>query len=59
MMEMKGDAGRPLNIKPKLLIVPPALESAARKLVNSEYGTGGVTNEWKGTADLVVTPWIG
>lgn len=58
MMEMKGDAGRPLNIKPKLLIVPPALESAARKLVNSEYGTGGVTNEWKGTADLVVTPWI-
>ena len=55
---MKGDYGRPLGIMPKLLVVPPALESAGRKILNSEYGTGGVTNEWKGTAELLVVPWL-
>lgn len=55
---MKGDGGRPLGLVPNLLVVPPALESAARKIVNSEYGTGGITNEWKGTAELLVVPWL-
>lgn len=55
---MKGDYGRPLGLKPGLLVVPPALESAGRKLLNSEYATGGGTNEWKGTAELLVVPWL-
>lgn len=55
---MKGDHGLPLGIMPNLLVVPPALESAGRKILNSEYGTGGVTNEWKGTAELLVVPWL-
>jgi phage major head subunit gpT-like protein len=55
---MKGDHGRPLGIRPRILVVPPALESAGRKLLNSEYGAGGETNEWKGTAELVVVPWL-
>ena len=55
---MKGDFGRPLGMVPNLLVVPPALESAGRQLLNSEYGTGGVTNEWKGTAELLVVPWL-
>ena len=55
---MKGDGGRPLGLVPNLLVVPPALEGAARQLLNSEYGTGGVTNEWKGTAELLVVPWL-
>lgn len=55
---MKGDYGRPLGLKPALLVVPPSLESAGRKLLNSEYGTGGVTNEWKGTAELMVSSWL-
>lgn len=55
---MKGDYGRPLGIVPNLLVVPPALEQAGRQLLNSEYGTGGVTNEWKGTAELLVVPWL-
>ena len=58
MMGFKGDGGRPLGIVPDLLVVPPSLESNARKLLNSEYGTGGVTNEWKGTAELLVVPWL-
>lgn len=55
---MKGDHGRPLGLVPNLLVVPPALESAARKLLTSELGTGGETNEWKGTAELLVVPWL-
>jgi phage major head subunit gpT-like protein len=58
LQSMKGDYGRPLGIVPNLLVVPPALESAGRKLLNSELGTGGETNEWKGTAELLVVPWL-
>jgi phage major head subunit gpT-like protein len=55
---MKGDYGRPLGLMPNLLVVPPSLESAARKLLNSEYGAGGESNEWKGTAELLVVSWL-
>lgn len=55
---MKGDHGRPIGVMPNLLIVPPSLESAGRKLLNSEYAAGGETNEWKGTAELLVVPWL-
>lgn len=55
---MKGDHGRPLGLKPSLLVVPSSLESAGRQILNSEFGAGGVTNEWKGTAELMVSPWL-
>lgn len=59
---MKGDYGRPLGLlagaKKPLLVVSAANESAGRKLLNSEYASGGETNEWKGTADLLVCPWL-
>ncbi|RWE48547.1 MAG: hypothetical protein EOS79_08410 [Mesorhizobium sp.] len=55
---MKGDYGRPIGIMPDLLVVPPSLESAGRKLLNSELAAGGETNEWKGTAELLVVPWL-
>lgn len=58
LMAMKGDGGKPLGLMPDLLVVPPSLESAGRQILNSEYGTGGVTNEWKGTAELLVTSWL-
>lgn len=59
MLNRKGDGGRLLGVKPTLLVVPPELESAARQLLNNELGEGGVSNQWKGTADLLVTPWVG
>jgi phage major head subunit gpT-like protein len=55
---MKGDYGRPLGLAPNLLVVGPSQESAGRKLLNSELGSGGETNEWKGTAELLVVPWL-
>ncbi|HSI41770.1 MAG TPA: Mu-like prophage major head subunit gpT family protein [Xanthobacteraceae bacterium] len=58
MMSQKADFGKPLGIVPTLLVVPPTLEGAGRKILNSEYATGGETNPWKGTAELMVVPWL-
>jgi len=55
---MKGDGGKPLGIRPSLLVVPPTLEGAALKLLNNELAAGGETNEWKGTAEPLVVPWL-
>lgn len=54
---MKGDHGRPLGVRPNLLVVPPSLEGAARRLLAAEQ-INGSTNTWKGTADVLVTPWL-
>jgi len=58
LSSMKGDHGRPLGIRPSLLVVGPSNESAALKILNSEYAAGGETNEWKGTAKMLNTPWL-
>lgn len=58
LIGMKGDFGRPLGLVPDLLVVGATQEGAARKLLNSEYAAGGETNQWKGTAELLVVPWL-
>ncbi len=58
LIGQKGDYGRPLGFNKFTLVVAATQESAARQILNSEYGAGGVTNEWKGTAELLVTPWL-
>ncbi len=58
LLGMKGDEGRPMGVRPTHLAVPPSLERAARKLLLSETAAGGETNEWRGTAEPVVTPWL-
>lgn len=55
LQSMKKDGGRPLGVMPDLLIVPPALEGSARKLVKKDLEGG---NEWYGTADVLVVPWL-
>lgn len=59
MMAFRGDNGRPLGIRPTHLVVPPSLEGAARELLTSALAEGGETNEWAGSAKLIVTPWVG
>lgn len=54
MMEMRGHKGRKLNLKPKLLVVPAALEGAAREILMNERAANGSTNKWRNTADLHV-----
>ncbi|MBB4018227.1 phage major head subunit gpT-like protein [Chelatococcus caeni] len=58
LMEMKGDYGRPLGLRPTKLIVPPGLEGKSLKILNNDLAAGGETNEWKGTAQAVVVPWL-
>jgi len=58
MMAFKRDGGKPMGVKPNVLVVPPSLEEAGLKLLNSEFGSGGESNPWKGTAELIVTPWL-
>lgn len=58
MASLKGDHGKPLGIMPNLLVVPPSLEGAANKLLKSLLATGGETNEWAGTAEVLVAPLL-
>lgn len=58
MMAFKNDNGDPLGLVPNLLVVPPTHDGAARKVVVSALTTGGATNEWAGTAELLVSPWL-
>ncbi len=54
MRKFKDDEGRPLNITPNVLLVPPALEDTARALLTNERLEDGKPNPYKGTAELVV-----
>lgn len=59
MQALTFDQQRPLGIRPTVLVVPPSLEGAGLRLLNTENGAAGATNEWKGTAELIVTPFLG
>jgi len=54
MLKFKDDEGRPLNVIPRILLVPPALESVALAMVNNDRLTDGAANLYKGTAEVVV-----
>ncbi len=58
MQSLKGDKGRPLNVRPNKLVVPPSLEAAGRDLLAPTLANGA-SNTWQGTADLIVVPWLG
>lgn len=62
MMAYHNDEGVPLGIIPNLLVVPPALEAAGKALVENAYvavvGAGMQDNVWKGTARLLLVPWL-
>lgn len=54
----KNEHGVPLGIKGNLLVVGPSAEAAARKLLYGENLADGESNPWKGTAELLVCPWL-
>jgi phage major head subunit gpT-like protein len=62
MMSVKNADGRPLGIRPNLLLVPPVLEAQAREILQAQFIVGDPTNGgyktniWQGTADLLVVP---
>ena len=52
------EGGRIMGATPNPLVVPPEHEVAARALLTAEDLPGGGTNVWRGSADLVVTPYL-
>lgn len=50
--------GSPLGVRPTHLVVGPSNEAEALELLNAERNTAGATNVWRGTAQLVVCPWL-
>lgn len=54
MQDMKGDHGRPLRLKPTLLVVPGTLEKKGLEVLKAERDAAGATNVAAGTATLHV-----
>ena len=55
MMSMTDEHGKSLGLTPNLLVVAPAEEEAARKILLADV-IDGTTNTYKGTAELLVVP---
>lgn len=57
MKALKGDGGAVLNIRPSVILVPPALEYKAREICEAET-INGTTNVLKGVLTVMVSPYI-
>lgn len=58
IMQFTDDDSRPLGLIPNLLEVPPALEATGRLLCYGDKLTDESPNPYKGTAELLVNPWL-
>lgn len=58
MITLKGDGGRPLAIRPTVLLVPPSLENAAKEIVEADRLANGAYNPNKGKCKVMVSPWL-
>ncbi len=58
MSACKGDHGRPLGIRPKLLVVGPQDRANALEVVKAERNAMGATNINRDVVDVLVTPWL-
>lgn len=58
MMSLRGDNGKPLNVRPTHLVVPPSLEADGLTVVNADRNAAGAANVWAGTASLICTPFV-
>ena len=58
MTGFRADGGRPLGIKPTLLVVPTNLRTAAAEVVQVARRADGADNPNAGIVDVLVTPWL-
>lgn len=63
MQSFQADGGRPLGLGTggkagTLLVVPPTLYAAARKLLTVQLVNGGGSNPWYDAATIVNVPWL-
>lgn len=58
MMGFKGDRGKPLGVKPTLLVCGPTNRAAALEVVKAERAANGATNINRDAVDVLVTPYL-
>lgn len=58
MISLKSDEGRPLGIKPSLLVVGPTNGDAARDIILAEKNDGGGTNTDRNLVEILEVPWL-
>lgn len=55
---LKGDHERPLALRHTHTMVPSSMEGAARAVLNNAMNAAGATNQWAGTSQLILNPWL-
>ena len=58
MYSQKGDGGRPLAIRPTLLVVPPTMEDAANAIVKPDKYENGKFNPHHNKVKVLASPWL-
>ncbi|MEM6372557.1 MAG: Mu-like prophage major head subunit gpT family protein [Pseudomonadota bacterium] len=58
MQARRYNGGRIMGLAQTLLVVPPSLESAARRVLIAPRNAAGATNVWADSAELLVTPFL-
>jgi phage major head subunit gpT-like protein len=58
MTTTRGDHGKRLGIVPTMLVVPPELDGAGRRLLKTQTADGGGSNEWVDSAELLTVPFL-
>lgn len=59
MATFTRDGGEPLDTNGTHLVCGPTNEGKARAVLKAVTETGGGSNVWAGSAELVVVPWLG
>lgn len=58
MSRVTNDAGKPLGIRPDLLVVGVSNEAAAEAVINAQFLAGGGTNTLYQAVEVLVVPWL-
>lgn len=58
MCSVKGDNGKPLGVKPTILVVPPALRAKAHAIVTADKLANGQDNPNKNLVEVLDTAWL-
>ena len=59
MRKLTNDEGKPLGIRPNLIVVGPSNEDAARELVEVKRTDSGADNPLAGAVKVLVADWLG
>lgn len=58
MRKVTADGGRPLGVRPNVIVVPSDLEAAADALFKIQYLAGGGSNPHYNAVEVIVDPWM-